>query len=108
MAVLHRRTRPPAGAFWLACAITVPSLVSLVAAGWGLPEVVATGMCPPAPPDIPAYPCSAQEYLLRMTLGPWALAGHIFVWSAWMSLVGATWAVVHFLRGRKRAPNPAP
>lgn len=56
---------------------------------WGLPEVVETGMCPAAPPDIPAYACTPGEYILRMTFGPWALIGHMMVWMAWCGIVFA-------------------
>jgi hypothetical protein len=76
-------------AIWLTIALGVPCLVSSVTVGWGLPEVIATGLCPSAPPDIPAYPCSPVEYLLRMTVGPWALAGHMLIWCTWIGLAGA-------------------
>src|SRR3989304_4433976 len=78
----------------LVVVLGVPCLVSSLAAGWDLPEVVATGVCPPAPPDIPAYPCSAQEYLLRMTVGPWALAGHILIWCTLAAIVVTAWLLV--------------
>ena len=90
----------------LVVVLGVPCLVSSLAAGWDLPEVVATGVCPPAPPDIPAYPCSAQEYLLRMTVGPWALAGHTLIWWSWAALVGTAWLLVALLLRATRAAGP--
>jgi hypothetical protein len=96
---LQGRLRPTVIGFSIAVAI--PCLFSALGAGWGLPAVVATGMCPPAPPDIPAYPCLPLDYLLRMTVGPWALAGHLFIWCAWAGLAATAWLVLHlFLRPR--------
>ena len=60
-----------------------PLVVSLALVAVGLPEVLQSGLCPGAPPDIAAYPCSAYEYFMRMTLGPWALAGHLTLALAW-------------------------
>ncbi len=83
--------------------LVFPCLVSSLAAGWGLPAVVATGVC-----DIPAYPCSPQEYLLRMTVGPWAFAGHILIWCIWAALVGTAWLLVALrLRAKGAAGSPA-
>ena len=78
----------------------VPCLASALLAGWGLPGVIATGMCPAAPTDIPAYPCTPGEYLLRMTVGPWALPGHIIVWCGWISLTAVAWFAVRAIVGR--------
>ena len=84
-------------------ALGLPCLVSSLAAGWDLPAVVATGVC-----DIPAYPCSPQEFLLRMTVGPWALAGHILHWWSWAALVGpALLLVAILLRAKGAAGSPA-
>lgn len=75
----------------LAALFVVPFLISFGTVASGLPEVVSTGKCPAAPPDVPPYPCTVQDYLRRMTVGPWALMGHLVVWSGWcgiMVLVG--------------------
>ncbi|HLE23619.1 MAG TPA: hypothetical protein VI701_04855, partial [Anaerolineales bacterium] len=94
--MVHRtsRSRLRPAAIWILAALAVPCLVSSLAAVWGLPAVVATGVCPAAPPDIPAYPCSPQGFLLRMTLGPGALAGHLIIGCAWLGLTGTIWLVV--------------
>ena len=95
----------------LVIVLGVPCLISSLAAGWGLPAVVATGVCPAAPPDIPAYPCSPQEYILRMTVGPWALPGHILIWCTWAALVGMAWLLVAILsreKARRRPPATPP
>ena len=79
--------------FWFGLAASVPLLVSTLVIGWGLPGVAATGMCPAAPPDIAAYTCTAPQYLLRMSLGPWALPGHLVLWGLWLGGVGAVWLI---------------
>ncbi len=70
-----------------------PATVSLILVGSGLPSVLQTGLCPPAPPDIPSYPCTAFDYLLRMTVSPFALMGHIAVGIAWSALLGGLLAI---------------
>lgn len=95
------RLRP--SRLWLIPALGIPCLISVLAVGPGLLGVVASGTCPPAPPDIPAYPCSPLDYVLRMTLGPWALPGHLFIWISSLALVGAAWLLVVLLR---RAVGP--
>lgn len=95
---------------WLVLALGIPCLASSLLAGWGLPAVVASGMCPPAPADIATYPCSPLEYVLRMTLGPWALAGHLTIWFLWLSLTAVVWLAFTFLlrptRAAVRPPDP--
>jgi hypothetical protein len=99
---LQGRLRPTV--IGLSIAVAIPCLFSALAAGWGLPGVVATGLCPPAPLDIPAYPCSPSDYLLRMTVGPWALAGHLFIWCAWAGMAATALFILHFyLRPRRAA-----
>lgn len=66
-----------------ALSFIVPLLLSLGPVAAGLPQVMDSGMCPAAPTDIPPYPCTPREYLLRMTLGPWAMMGHVVIWTAW-------------------------
>ena len=56
------------------------------------------GMCPPAPPDIPAYPCTRLEYMERMTLGFWALAAHIVILIPWLSMCAILGAGVAIVR----------
>jgi hypothetical protein len=93
--------------------IVPPLAVSLMVILSGLPAVLETGMCPAAPTDIPAYPCSAYDYLARMTVGPWALAGHIAIASAWTVCLGAAlalavvWRIARKpLRANPRGDNP--
>lgn len=71
----------------LAASFLVPLLISAGTVAAGVPEVVATGMCPAAPPDVPAYSCTVLDYVMRMTVGPWALMGHFAVWSVWCGFV---------------------
>ena len=49
----------------------------------GLFGVLRTGMCPAAPPEVQAYPCSAWAYLVRMSVGPSAQAGQAAVFLLW-------------------------
>jgi hypothetical protein len=100
---LNGRLRPSSK--WLIPALGIPALLSLLAAGWGLPGVLASGMCPPAPPDIPAYPCSPLDYVLRVTLGPWALPGHLLIWITSLSLMAASWLLVGTFRRKARLTN---
>lgn len=58
----------------------------------GAIQVVQTGMCPSAPPDIPAYACSLGDYLGRMTMGIWALMGHLTLVIAWALIDMCLWA----------------
>lgn len=85
---------------WLGCALAIPCVVSALTVVWGLPAVLATGMCPPAPPDIPAYPCTPWDYLARMTVGFWALAGHMTFFCSWAGLTAITWLIVRGIVGR--------
>ena len=57
----------------------------------GVIQVSQTGMCPSAPPDIPAYACSVGDYLGRMTFGFWALMGNITVVIAWALIDMCLW-----------------
>jgi hypothetical protein len=59
----------------------------------GAIAVLETGTCPPAPPDIPATPCSLGEYLLRMALGVWALMGHLMTWMFWIVVNFILWGI---------------
>jgi len=73
--------------------IVPPLLISLSWIWPGAVEVIQTGTCPPAPPDIPAQPCSLTQYLLRMTVGVWALMGHLATWMAWIVVNFILWAL---------------
>lgn len=84
----------------LAVWLLPPLLVEAAVIGPELAEVVATGMCPPAPTDIPAAPCTPGEYLQRVLFGVWSLPFHVLVWGGWTVLLGtcavagaAGWAV---------------
>ncbi|MEM6518475.1 MAG: hypothetical protein AAF892_10185 [Cyanobacteria bacterium P01_D01_bin.71] len=73
--------------------IVPPLMMSL---SWILPgaiTVVQTGTCPPAPPDIPAHPCTIGQYLTRMTIGLWALMGHLVTWMSWVVMNFILWGV---------------
>lgn len=80
---------------WLfVLSMLLPPLAMSIA--WILPGAIAviqTGTCPPAPPDIPAHACSLGEYLLRMTVGVWALMGHLVTWMAWFAVNFVLWGV---------------
>lgn len=107
-------TRPwwRAGCLLVGLSLVVPILVSLGTVLAGLPDVVQTGMCPPAPTDIPAYPCTPGEYILRMTLGPWAVLGHILIWLVWsglLSLIGGAIALAWVIPSARRSMSkPSP
>jgi len=90
----------PLGRFLLIAGLWLlpPLTISLGTVALGLPEVLQTGMCPAAPPDVAAYPCTASDYLLRMTLGPWALLGHIALLGAWTFLLACGWVLVALVR----------
>lgn len=73
--------------------IVPPLLMSLSWIFPGALTVLQTGMCPPAPPDIPAHPCSLGQYLTRMTVGSWALLGHLVTWMAWVVTNFVLWGI---------------
>jgi hypothetical protein len=85
--------------------IGVPFVVSVALIGPGLLQVAGSGMCPPAPPDVGAYPCSVGAYLLRMTLGPWALMGHILLWTIWTVVFVGWFGLLTLLRRRPASPR---
>jgi hypothetical protein len=82
----------------LALWIGPPMAVSFILVGSGVPSVLQTGMCPPAPPDIPSYPCTAFDYLMRMTVSPFALVGHVAIGIAWTALLGGLLAIGWLVR----------
>jgi hypothetical protein len=82
--------------------ITPPLAVSLASILAGLPAVLDTGMCPAAPPDVAAYPCGIDDYLARMTVGPWALIGHVTVAGVWTVCLSSVLAVVALGRMTRR------
>jgi hypothetical protein len=90
-------SRSPRLQLWLGLfllSMFVPPLLMSVAWIWpGAVTVIQTGTCPPAPPDIPAYPCSLGEYLARMTWGAWALMAHLITWMAWVVVNFILWGV---------------
>jgi hypothetical protein len=105
MADRPRPTPLRTGCLLVTASFLVPLLISIGIVAAGVPEVVSTGMCPAAPPDVPAYPCTVRDYLLRMTVGPWALMGHFAVWSAWCGvvvLVGIGLLLVRSIMGLRR------
>ena len=86
-----------------------PLLVIGVTIAGGLIDVITTGQCPAAPPDIPPYPCSVGEYLIRMVFGFWALMGVMVIGIGWLIidvvlwLVGwGGWTVIKKLRYKNR------
>jgi hypothetical protein len=94
---IRRIARSPG--LWPGCALLVPLTLTTVSVLGGLPAVVASGMCPPAPPDIPAVPCTAQQYLARMTVGFWALAGHLTLFCSWLAITCAAWLAARLVFG---------
>lgn len=93
-------SRSPRIQRWITCfllSMVVPPL--LMSLSWILPgaiEVIQTGTCPPALPDIPAHPCSLPQYLTRMTIGLWALMGHLATWMSWIVVNFLLWVVGMF------------
>ncbi|MBP7281335.1 MAG: hypothetical protein KBA66_07160 [Leptospiraceae bacterium] len=47
------------------------------------------GICPAAPTDIPAYPCTFEEFLIRIFFSPWAIMVSIMIFPFWF--------LVHFI-----------
>ncbi len=41
------------------------------------------GICPAAPTDIPAYPCSFEEFLMRIFFSPWAIMASMMIFPFW-------------------------
>ena len=41
------------------------------------------GICPAAPTDIPAYPCSFEEFLIRIFFSPWAIMATVIIFPFW-------------------------
>lgn len=70
-----------------------PLLMSLAWIWPGAIAVIQTGTCPAAPPDIPPTPCSLGAYLLRMTIGVWALMGHLITWMSWIVVNFILWGL---------------
>lgn len=73
-------------------ALVMPVLLWLAFNLGGLLDVLRTGQCPPAPPDIPAYACTPVEYLARMLFGPFALIGNL-------TLCCGSWALLALVGG---------
>ncbi|MCA9980844.1 MAG: hypothetical protein KDD89_08425 [Anaerolineales bacterium] len=82
---------------WLLCCSLPPFLLSaaLIYPDWQ--AVRATGMCPAAPPDIPPYPCTPNEFLTRMVAGPFAVMGFMILCLSWGVMWGGFTAVVGFI-----------
>ena len=76
-------------AFWTTVLIIPPILISFSMMYKGLVKVIQTGMCPPAPTDIPAYACSVSDYIYRMTVGGFAIIGNIIIVLTWFAFVGS-------------------
>jgi len=82
---------------WLGVLLVPPVLINVWLLLPGVIQVNKTGICPPAPPDIPAYPCTVGDYIFRMTLGPWALPAQLLLLFAWIGVVVPTIAGFYFL-----------
>jgi hypothetical protein len=41
------------------------------------------GICPAAPTDIPSYPCTFEEFLMRIFFSPWAIMGIMMIYPFW-------------------------
>jgi hypothetical protein len=69
---------------WLLWVFLPPLLINVAVLWDSAALVLETGQCPPAPPDIPAYPCTLGDFILRMTLGPFAIMGQFLILTAWL------------------------
>ena len=89
---------------WLLVWLLPPLLssVALVYPEWQ--AVRETGMCPPAPMDIPAYPCTPNEYLGRALASPFAVMGMMVVCVGWGVVWGGISAVGWLVYKRLRPP----
>ncbi|MEM9449576.1 MAG: hypothetical protein AAGA75_13700 [Cyanobacteria bacterium P01_E01_bin.6] len=106
--LLSRKQLKWIGWFCLSAVIPLLLVVGVTIAG-GIVDVVATGQCPAAPPDITPYSCSVGDYLARMLFGFWALMGIMILGIGWLIvdiglwLVGwGGWTVLKRLRYRNR------
>jgi ABC-type Fe3+ transport system permease subunit len=45
----------------------------------GVTAVQASGQCPAAPPDLPSYPCSPEQYLAYRFVSAWSVGGLMMV-----------------------------
>ena len=89
-----RSRRWPKWTWLFLLSMVLPPL--LMSTAWILPgalQVLQTGTCPPAPPDIPPHPCSLGTYLIRMTVGLWALMGQLATWLSWFVANLVLWGV---------------
>ena len=93
---------------YVAFYIVPPFIVHLLFIGPDMLEVLETGMCPPAPPDIPAYKCSIGDFYLRMSVGPWAMVANFLIFGSWF--VSATLMIIIFraTRALKKKSNSTP
>jgi hypothetical protein len=82
---------------WMGLLLLPPLLINVWLLLPGALEVAQTGICPPAPPDIPEYPCTPADYVLRMTLGPWTLPLQLLMLFGWIGVVVPTGAGLYFL-----------
>ena len=95
--VPHNQSRLPKLAAWMGILLVPPLLINVFILLPGALHVAQTGICPAAPPDLPAYPCSVENYVIRMTLGPWALPGQLLLLFGWIGVVVPTGAGLYAL-----------
>lgn len=87
----------------LAIILVPPALVFAWQLLDGVGAVMKTRQCPPAPPDVPAYPCSVFSYLQQRALGGWAVAGLLLMLVEWMVLLVLVTLIYQIYRlARKR------
>jgi hypothetical protein len=73
----------------------------------GLPAVVASGM-PAGASGHTGLSLFPLDYMLRMTFGPWALAGHLVLWCTWAGLVAAVGLMVYVVRRSRTTQRGLP
>ena len=86
------RTQRRHGRWLVALGLLGPVVLLSAISAPELAEVWRTGLCPPAPTDIPAYPCGPLEYLwTRVLFNPWAVlvTGPIYLVFGGVALLGA-------------------
>ena len=82
---------------WLGLLLAPPILINILILLPGALQVAQTGICPATPPDLVAYPCGVEDYVMQMTLEPWALPGQLLLLFGWMGIVVPTGAGVYAL-----------
>ena len=75
-------------ALLLVLMIVPPFVIHFTLIAGELFEVVQTGQCPAAPPDISAYKCTGLEFYSRMLFGGFAFVGTALIFIVWQPILG--------------------